>query len=191
MPVSTVLSDALLSAVAFAGAILLARARVRNAAFLAGALGFFGLTAAFGSARFAGLGTDALHESGTWTCRWIALPLFSVAFAATGMQRKLPRPAWYGVGIVLAGLGYWRPMTFGTVAEAVTLLGLVTGAAALWPRGKARSGLAVAGIALIALAGLLIGTQGEWLGLPRVDWFHFALAGGYGAVAASLLVPDP
>ena len=29
--------------------------------------------------------------------------------------------------------------------------------------------------ALTALAGLLIGTEGRWGPLPRVDWYHLAL----------------
>ncbi|MBV8502595.1 MAG: hypothetical protein JO006_12855 [Paucibacter sp.] len=56
---------------------------------------------------------------------------------------------------------------------AISMLALV---AIAW-KGRSRDWpSAIAGAALFVLAGLVIGTRGEWLGVPRVDLFHLSIA---------------
>ena len=50
---------------------------------------------------------------------------------------------------------------------------LMVFAAWSWPRHWP---LTVAGAALFALVGLLVGTRGVWMGIPRVDLYHLGLA---------------
>ena len=56
------------------------------------------------------------------------------------------------------------------MGNALALLALA------WPGRSRRWALAVAGSLAFLLAGLVIGTQGDWLGVPRVDFFHLCLA---------------
>lgn len=56
---------------------------------------------------------------------------------------------------------------------AISVLALVVIA---WPGRSRHWPLAIAGGALFALVGLVVGSRGEWLGIPRVDLYHLGLA---------------
>lgn len=96
------------------------------------------------------------------------------------------------------GLGRWR--TLGVLAAVVVmtllpdelaLAGNLTALLAIaWKGRSARWSLAVAGVALFASAGLLIGTHGEWLGVARLDLFHLCLAAAVAAWGAAGLGGD-
>ena len=48
----------------------------------------------------------------------------------------------------------------------------------------------VIGAVVYIVAGLVIGTRGSWLGLPRVDWFHYALLIGNVALMLGIKYKD-
>ena len=55
-----------------------------------------------------------------------------------------------------------------------------------------RSAVVIASCLFTAFAGLLIGTEGQWGPLPRVDWYHLALTAanlGFGWALSGMTKP--
>ncbi|GAC1030689.1 hypothetical protein thsps21_15160 [Pseudomonas sp. No.21] len=121
------------------------------------------LAALFGAALYAGLGAlDEAHRQLAFISSRIGLPLIAFVWLR-GATRHL----------VMLGLAAAMLLAPPAVALAGNALALATLA---WPGRSRRWGLAVAGSLAFLLAGLVIGTQGDWLGIPRVDLFHLCLA---------------
>jgi len=178
---TTVISDGVLAAVSLGGsALLLAAGSPAGAA----GMGMVGLAALLGAAKFAGVDavvpvhTRLVAASGTvgvpllgaaWVWAAWALPAWGLLVLATGLV----------VGAVLAGDGPWK-----TAVGGAAMAGVV--AAGVWLGGLA--GVAgVLGAVGTVVAGLVIGTEGHALGLPRVDWFHAVLTVSNAALAWGLL----
>ena len=141
-----------------------ALAALRHRAALA-ALGFglIGITALIGAFVYGGVpGAEAPHEAVGFLAARIGL-LLVAAKGWPGMKR----------GLLLVGACAVALLVPGVVSLGISVLALV---AIAWPGRSARWPLALAGALLFALAGLVIGTRGEWLGVARVDLYHLGIA---------------
>jgi hypothetical protein len=128
-------------------------------------LGFalMGAAALFGAFRYAGFEsvTDA-HRSLSLLSSRFALLLIAVGRARSNSQRLL----------VLLGCAatMFAPHLAALGINLAALLVIACRA------GPGRHAFAIAGSLLFVLAGLVIGAEGEWMSVPRVDLFHLALA---------------
>lgn len=139
-----------------------------------------GLAAALGALLYAGLaGLAGLHEWFSTGAGRLFLPLLATAGGAS-------RGRLLGVLAALAFMSVAPPQ----LLLAGNLLALLVIA---W-KGRSRHGArALTGAVLFAGTGLLVGSRGEWLGIPRLDLFHLGLAwavavwgcAGIGAPAAT------
>lgn len=139
-------------------------AALRHRSVLA-ALGFalIGIAALLGALNYAGVpDTAAPHDTATFLAARLGL-LMVAAKALIDMRRALFIALACAVALLVPE----------TAALAVSALALV---AICWKGRSVRWPLAIVGAALFALAGLIIGTRGEWLQIPRVDLYHFTLA---------------
>jgi len=136
----------------------------RQRAYLA-ALGFglIGLAALFGAAVYAGAqGMEAPHDTATFLAARLGLLLIAaVAWRST---------RWTAAVFAVCAAALFVPAP---VDLALSVLALV---AICWKGRSHHQPLAIAGAALFALVGLVVGTRGEWMGLPRVDVYHLGLA---------------
>ncbi|WP_271103620.1 hypothetical protein [Pseudomonas tohonis] len=121
------------------------------------------LAALAGAALYAGLDAlDEVHRQLAFMSSRIGLPLIAFVWLR-GASRHL-------AVLALAAAMLLAPAPVALVGNALALLALA------WPVRSRRWALAVAGSLAFLLAGLVIGTQGDWLGVPRVDFFHLCLA---------------
>lgn len=129
------------------------------------ALGFalIGIAAALGALEYAGM--DELAETHRLASRISGrLSLVLVALDALRL-----RGAWFAAAVAVIAL----PMLPASVALAVNvaaLCGIVYG------RRQRSLAASIAGALLFILAGIAIGTKGEWQGIARVDLYHLVLA---------------
>jgi len=187
MTVSSVVFEAVLAFATAFSVVRLWRAGWRACAF---GLSFVGLAAALGALLFAGVtAVDAGHASIT---RWAAIAGFP-AFGGFALWRYFrAEPRWPATLLVIASLiavGYWltSPL-YPQVIGAIGLLCLLIVAIAKMKTAPRHGVVLLVACALTALAGLLIGTVGQWGPLPRVDWYHLALTAanlGFGWTLAS------
>ncbi|XHS76339.1 hypothetical protein ACFJGW_11370 [Burkholderiaceae bacterium UC74_6] len=136
----------------------------RQRAYLA-ALGFglIGLAALLGAAVYAGAQPMvAPHDTLTFLAARLGLLLIAA--------RAFRRAQW---NAALAALGVAALLLPSPADLAISVLALVVIA---WPGRSRHWPLAIAGGALFALVGLVVGSRGEWLGIPRVDLYHLGLA---------------
>jgi hypothetical protein len=172
---TSVFFEALLAVATGVAVVRLWRARWRACAF---ALSFVGLAAALGAALFAGFMTvDASHALVT---RWAAVAGFP-AFGGFGLWRQFRNePAWplpLLVIVLLGLLGAFIPgATYPLLIGSLGLFCLLLVAAVRIHSAPLDAATLFAACLLTALAGLLIGTEGQWGPLPRVDWYHLALS---------------
>lgn len=128
-------------------------------------LGFIllGLAALLGALTYAGVaGVAEPHHGLSTVAGRLALPLIAVA---GGVGR------WRVFGVLLA------VAAMSLLPDQVVLAGNLAALLVIaWKGRSQRWPFAVAGVVLFAAAGLLIGTQGEWLGIARLDLFHLCLA---------------
>ncbi len=129
------------------------------------ALGFalIGIAALLGALVYAGFqAATAAHDAATLLAARLSLLLIAA--------QSLRNWRWAAGVVVLGALSL---VLMPPLDQAIAVLALV---AIAW-KGRSRHWpLAIAGSLLFALAGLVIGTRGEWLGVPRVDLFHLGLA---------------
>ena len=155
-----VFCEALLAACCTVATVSALRSRAELAA-----LGFalIGSAAMLGALVYAGIeATTAAHAGASLLAARLGLLLI----ATQAVRERL-----WGTAVVL--LGVLSLLVPAPLDQGIAVLALV---AIAW-KGRSRQWpLAVAGAVLFALAGLVIGTRGEWLGLPRVDLFHLGLA---------------
>jgi hypothetical protein len=174
MTVSSVFFETVLAIATGVSVVWLWRAGLRACAF---GLSFVGLAAALGALLFAGFtAVDASHALIT---QWAAVAGFPVFGAFALWRRFRGEPAWPAamlVVVILVLIGRWMSspgytMAIGSVGLAALLLVAFTRIKSA-PRFSA---IVIASCVFTALAGLLIGTEGQWGPLPRVDWYHLAL----------------
>lgn len=121
------------------------------------------LAALAGAVLYAGFSAvDDLHRQLAFVSSRIGLPLIAFVWLQ-GAPRHLAL-------LALAAAMLLLPPPVALVGNALALVALA------WPGRSRRWPLAVAGSMAFLLAGLVIGTQGDWLGIPRVDLFHLCLA---------------
>ena len=125
----------------------------------------FATAAALGALSYAGIGqVEPAHAIVSRLTEWAGLALI-----AAGMMGR-QGPMLIG-GALLVGVAL---LTEQTVLVNVAALALMI-AWRCWTTRRPPWVLVVAAL-LFALAGLAIGTHGQFLGLPRLDLYHFTLA---------------
>jgi hypothetical protein len=125
----------------------------------------FAAAATLGALIYAGIGqAESLHDQVTRITEWAGLALI-----AAGMMVK-PWPTLIGAGLLLAVAIVTGQALLVNVAALVLMI-----AWRFWLTRRPPWVLVVA-VLLFALAGLVIGTHGQLLGLPRVDFYHLTLA---------------
>jgi len=135
----------------------------RGALLAAIGFGLIGVAAFLGAWVYAGAqGLVPTHELATFFAARLSLFLIAVAPPHGRMQ-------W--VGVAAAGVVALLIPSPLDLAVSVLALGAIA-----WKGRSQRWPLAVTGAALFALAGLVVGTQGAWLGIPRVDLYHLSIA---------------
>ncbi|XP_078607865.1 uncharacterized protein LOC144879886 [Branchiostoma floridae x Branchiostoma japonicum] len=182
---STAVSDFVLSASAVLPALTLWRpSPVGSAGFLV-----IGIAAGLGVLRF-GQGSPSpslvqAHQSLSWLANVLGAACIS---AALHEKMVAGHNLWtdyrlVGAALLLAIHRFLPPK----VSELATLLlsGIsVVTAGILCGRNGDTTG--VTGAVLYAVSGLVIGVEGSFLSIPRVDWFHYALALGNFAFYSAL-----
>lgn len=129
------------------------------------ALGFLliGAAALLGAFNYAGFEqVKPWHQSVSGVSGKLALVLIAAGGALSGWRRHL-------LVLLFAVVMLLVPSQLVLIGNLLALLLIV------W-NGRSRWLLAVAGCVLFVVAGLLVGTQGVWQGIARVDLFHLTLA---------------
>lgn len=152
------------------------------------------IAAGCGAARFAGFGGEDLVEVHLFLSRvagQVGIPLLGLGFIATrwaplrneNVARFLP----LGLMILFGVFEFYVDFPAWREAAATIGVGMVlfVGIGEL-NRHPPAGFLAIAGAVGIVLAGMVIGTRGEWFGLPALDWFHYALAACYFMIAEAM-----
>lgn len=174
MIVSSAFFEAVLAIATGAAVWRLWRAGFRASAF---GLSFVGLAAALGALLFAGItAVDASHALIT---QWAAVAGFP-AFGAFALWTRLRgAPMWWVALSIVAMLGLfgtWLSSPSYTLAiGSVGLICVLLIAFKDLRRTPRLCAILFGSCVSTALAGLLIGTVGQWGPLPRVDWYHLAL----------------
>ncbi|AGI23202.1 hypothetical protein ACYCAX_18310 [Pseudomonas sp. MT3] len=125
--------------------------------------GFMGVAACLGMLEYAGAAALAEpHRQASVVSAAVGLPLIALGRVAGGAGRQAL--------VLLAGgvlMVFPPPLTL--LANLVALLVIA------WPGRSRRYTLALLGALLFVGSGLLIGTHGEWGGVPRRELFHMGL----------------
>ncbi len=178
---STAVSDTVLALVAIFGSSLFMQTEMNGTA----GIGFLltGLAALFGTVRF-GLWPQVrvFHEFLSALAGNVGVPLIAVAF----YHHSLPLPGLILIGSLVALTLLHILFTviisfplYGIIIGSIAMLAIiVAGILVIWENTVAGI-FSIAGSILIAVAGLLIKTEGEWGSMRRVDIFHYALAVAY------------
>ena len=174
MTASSVFFEAVLAIATGVSVLWLWRAGLRACGF---GLSFVGLAAALGALLFAGFtAVDAGHAAIT---HWAAVAGFP-AFGGFALWRCFRgEPAWPAALLLVVALGLLGAAlpgaTYPLAIGSLGLLCLLLVAFVQLKNAPRNSAVLLLACALTALAGLLIGTEGQWGPLPRVDWYHLAL----------------
>lgn len=165
-------------------AALLAGAAARTVGVLLAAVA---VPASLGVVEYSGIEQVAmLHSLISRVVEAAVIPALGWAFwRQVGQGQRVP---FLELGLVLAllvllsrhVLFLHQPLVIGATGMALALWAAVTHP----KREVAVAG--VAGFGLIVAAGLVIGTQGTFQGIARVDLFHFALASGLLAIGVAV-----
>ncbi|CAN0595457.1 unnamed protein product [Laminaria digitata] len=116
----------------------------------------------------------------------IAVPALGPAFLALLWGRKIIKPYWYGLSLLLGAVGWALPPDYALAPGVVAMLLILGVAARHYVQAPKVALAAVVGVLAVSLAGLLIGTRGQWGGLLRIDLFHYALAVGHAGFGYAL-----
>jgi hypothetical protein len=188
---SVAISDAVLAAAALTGVGMLTR-RGRPALDAgAGALALIGVAAAAGAAHH-GL-SDALadaHATATSLAGFVGIPLIGAAYAGAVLRLSRGGLAGIGAGLVAGWLVSGDVELVATGVGAAGMISVFT-ASAHAARRKPVALVGAVGAVGVAVAGLVIGTEGpDLFGLLRVDAYHYLLAVCALLLAAGLRVVD-
>ncbi|WP_152221034.1 hypothetical protein [Pseudomonas sp. SCB32] len=129
------------------------------------ALGFLsmGVAAFLGALEYAGIAAVAEpHHLASVLSGALGLPLIALGRLSAGAGRQ--------VLVLLAGAALLLLPPPATLAINLIALLLIA-----WPGRSSRFPLALLGALLFIGSGLLIGTRGEWAGVPRRELFHLGL----------------
>lgn len=177
-------------AVAFAACVVLRR---RGERYVSTGLLLVGCAAFIGVLRF-GVNPELadLHRFVSALATHTGMPLIAVQFLATcyrwpGPDGRMTTMGASVVGFAAFGLAFPLPV-YGTIVGAASMIAVAAGAVRTLPSDARRGGLALAGAIGVALAGLVVGTDGSIGPLLRVDVFHAVLAASLAAIAAGLPV---
>lgn len=129
------------------------------------ALGFvsMGVAAGLGALEYAGVAELVeQHHQASVLSGAVGLPLIALGRLGGGLGRQ--------VLVLLAGIALVAiPSQLTLFTNLIALLVIA------WPGRSRRYPLAVSGALLFVGSGLLIGTHGEWGGVPRRELFHLGL----------------
>lgn len=188
-------TDAVLASVGIAlGGWLLGRGRPSDRTVGIGLL-LVGVAAVVGTLRFAGR-TELVDAhaglSGLAAC--VGLPCVGAGWATAVFapaRAEVVRRYVFGVLLVVAAMVWWMPLAR-TLLGGVGMIAVLVAAAGVAPRERGAAALGALGAGLTLAVGLVIGTEGELLGFPRVGWFHLGLAAGAAALGEGVRrVPSP
>ncbi len=189
---STAISDAVLALVSIAAALPVLKGTNPSRRFAGVCLLFIGLTAGIGAARFGGAHVAVVHDSMSWTSKMIVLPALGAAFVALSYGLRIIRPYWYGVSLVFAAVGYGLPAKWGLLPGVSAMACIFWVSARHFRSARPVAVSAGLGAGLMMLVGLVVGTQGYWGPVPRVDLFHYGLAVAHLLFAYALVgLPSP
>lgn len=180
MALSTAISDAVLALVAFAVALpALRRPEPRRLAGVG--LGLIGLAAALGTLRYGGLeAVRPLHRTASLLASGAGVPVIGVAMVLLVTGRDRGAAVWGALpALVLITFvtEYVVPVPGARTALGVVgVLGVLLAALTRIGRAPVPALAGIGGALGTALAGLVIGTEGQLGPLPAVDGFHYTLA---------------
>jgi hypothetical protein len=184
------LSDAVLASVCvvMGGWLLLRPSASGRTAGLG--LWIVGAAAVMGTLRFGGVqGVAVAHAGLTGLAATVGLPCIGAGWASAAFAPERAasvRRYVFGVCLVLGAM-LWAEPWARTGMGAVSMLAVLAASAA-WATTRARdAALGVVGAVLTLAMGLVVGTDGSWMGLPNVAWFHLGLAAANLALGAGLL----
>lgn len=170
--------------VAAVWAALLAGAGARPVGLLLGAVA---VPALLGVVEYSGIGAvAAIHQSASRLVEAAAIPALGWAYwRQVGQGQRVP---FLELGLVLALLVLLsRHLLFPHQPLVIGATGMALGVWASVMHAKREVAVfGVAGFGLIVAAGLVIGTQGAFQGIARVDLFHLALATGLLAIGVAV-----
>ncbi len=185
---STAMSDGLLMLVAFAACMWL---RSRGERYASTGFMLIGIAAFIGAVRF-GVNPDLaeLHGFVSALATATGLPLIGVQFLSTCWNRPGPdgRMITMGTSVVgFAAFGLAFPFeAYGTVVGALSMVAVIVGASRCLPHHPKRGAAAIVGALLFAVAGLVIGTEGDVGPFLAIDVFHGVLCIAVGGLAWGL-----
>ncbi|MCC6275873.1 MAG: hypothetical protein IT569_08440 [Leptospiraceae bacterium] len=181
MQYSTALSDFVL-AMTTGYAVYVSYQRKTTESFYA-SLGLltFVLAAIFGIIRF-GIQPSVLpaHQFLSNFAAYVGVPLIGASFISFGLY-KISRNSF--LYIVISLLLLFNLFTYVVkfplypiIVGGLANLGILIAGIREIQLQKDYALCAIGGSLLTILAGLLIGTEGSWFGILRVDWFHYSLS---------------
>lgn len=183
---STAASDLLLALVTAGACVALRR---RGERYVSTGLLLVACAAFIGSLRFAVNPELAdLHRFTTALATHTGMPLIGVQYASTAFGRPGPdgRMVTMGVSVVgfsAFGLAFPLPI-YGTLVGAGSMAVVIAASSTFADRRRAIA--AIAGALGVALAGLVIGTEGALGPVLRIDVFHAVLTAAFVGLAAGL-----
>jgi len=187
-------TDAVLAAVTIGFGLGLLTRGGSHARTTALGLGLVGVAAVLGVLRFTGQEQLAVPHAGlSGLAACVGLPCIGAGWASRAfLERRgdVVRRYVFGVLLVVAAMVWWIPVVR-TILGAVGMVAAAAGAVGLRGVDRPAAMAGLLGAAVTVVVGLVIGTDGELLGFPRVGWFHLGLAVGHGMLGWGIWRVDP
>ena len=193
MQPTTVVSDGVLMLITFGLTVMLLRQK-RSVDRVNGALGIFltGLAALSGVIRYGWIESlEPTHAFLTAAAGQVGTPLIALSFFHVYSGRLSDKRFWFTTWAVLIALMLVFQMmvpfpNYSIAIGGVSMVGIIAIGFASISRDKQAALLAIAGAAVMMIAGLVIGGEGEWSGFLRLDCFHYAVSLGFLAMGFAL-----
>jgi hypothetical protein len=172
---STALSDLVLALSALNAAIkILIHAPLASAGFC-----IIAIAAALGTVKFA-LGSPPIvlvrwHKYFSWLSKTLGMSLIASSYHRQEILSKVAN-GHLALGLALAILGPY--LADEAIAKATELVSSLAVLSIICITGIRFNVLGLIGALLYAVSGLVIGVEGTYRSVPRVDLFHYALAVG-------------
>ena len=148
-----------------------------------------GLAASAGAVRFSGVDRAVpIHDALSNSASSVGMALVGACWVAT--VAGAPEPVSLAMALVLvlaqriARGNHWA--WWPQLAATIGMIGALTAGGVALSVNPTAGALGIGGAVTVALAGLVIGTDGTLGGVPRIDWFHGALAAGLIALTEGL-----